>query len=176
MPVAEKLADNFLRQVGLGMGEALGIEFTKIEINHEYIASSTDLDCATMPISAGTVGRVTHRWSGFTDSATPFFTVEVNWVLGETMLPPGAQPNQYWIATIEGRPSIRLTVDIKASMSSGERFLNVGGAPSEPGYHATIAACLQAIPSICKAAPGILAVGRPPVHWHKPVSQLQANA
>ena len=97
----------------------------------------------------------------------PFFSVEVNWVLGESMLPPGTKPNEYWLVTIEGRPSVKMAVDIKASMASGQRFFQIGAKRSEPGYHSTIAACLQAIPAICAAAPGILPVGLPPVHWKK---------
>jgi 2,4-diaminopentanoate dehydrogenase len=165
MEGAATIARNFLRQVGYGMGEALGLIYSRVEHSHEYHASPVDLDCATLPIRAGTVGRVTHRWSGFTDSDQPFFSIEVNWVLGESMLPPGTQANQYWVATIEGRPSVKMSIDLKASMASGERFFMIGDTRSEPGYHATIAACLQAIPLICAAPPGILPIRLPAVHW-----------
>lgn len=169
MPVAGIIADNFLKQVCLAMGEALDVEFARVENEHEYVLAPQDITTATTSIKAGTVGRVTHRWSGYTAERPerPFFTIEVNWVMGDSMLPPGVEPNQYWVVTIEGRPSVKLVVDLKASMETQQRFLMIGDTPSEPGYHAVVASMLQAIPRICSAKPGYLPIARQAIHWKK---------
>jgi hypothetical protein len=169
MPVAAVIADNFLKQVCLAMGESLDVEFARVENEHEYVLADKDITTATTSIKAGTVGRVTHRWSGYTAERPerPFFTIEVSWVLGNAMLPPGVEPNQYWVVTIEGRPSVKLVVDLKASMETQERFLMIGETPSEPGYHAVVASFLHAIPGICEAEPGYLPIARQPIHWKK---------
>ena len=168
-PVAAVVADNFLRQVCLAMGEALAVDFTRVSNEHEYTLTERDIITATTTVKAGTIGRITHRWSGYAAERDdkPFFTIEVNWVLGDAMLPPGVEPDQYWVVTIEGRPSVKLVVDLKASMETQERFLMIGGLPSEPGYHAVIASFLQAIPRICTAEPGLLPIVRQPIHWKK---------
>jgi hypothetical protein len=96
MPVARIIADNFLKQVCLAMTEALGVNFSRVTSEHEYVASDHDIQGATVFIKAGTVGRVTHRWHGFVDDKLDqaFFTIEVIWTMGDSMLPPGIEPNQ----------------------------------------------------------------------------------
>lgn len=175
MPVAGVIADNFLRQVCLAMADTLEVKYSRVESEHEFVPTERDLQTVTASIKAGTVGRVTHRWMGYVAEKPdrPFFTIEVNWHMGNSMLPPGVEPNQYWVATIEGRPSIKMAVDIKASMETQERFLQVGNMKSEPGYHAVVAAFLQSVPRICAAAPGVLPVAKQPVHWKKSKNAIQ---
>ena len=91
--------------------------------------------------------------------------MEYNWLIDYSMLPEGIEPDQYWVATIEGRPSVKMTIDLKSSIENNTRFFNMGDIQTEPGYHGTIAPCLQAIPHICKADAGVLASFGPGLHW-----------
>lgn len=165
MPIAAGIADNFLKQVCYGVGHMLGIDYERVEASHEYVLTDKDIQLNHLLIPAGKVGRVTHRCAGWTGGDQPFFEIEVNWHCGDDMLPPGTAPDQYWIVTIEGRPSVKTVVDLKASMATRSRFIPIGDRNSEPGYHAVIAACLQAVPLVTTSAPGILPVTLPPVHW-----------
>ena len=56
-------------------------------------------------------------------------------------------------------------MDIKASNETRARCIPIGGTNSEPGYHATIAPALQAVPHVVAAKPGILTVTLPAMRW-----------
>ena len=166
MPIAAGIADNFLRTVCYGVGHTFKVSYDRVESSHEYVLTDQDIQLTHITVPAGTVGRVTHRCAGWiAGREKPFFEIEVNWHCGDGMLPPGTAPNQYWIVSIEGRPSVKAVVDLKASVTSGGRFIAIGDRNSEPGYHAVIAACLQIVPLVTKSKPGILAATLPPVHW-----------
>jgi hypothetical protein len=47
---------------------------------------------------------------------------------------------------------------------------------SEPGYVATVAPVLQAVPRVCSAPAGILAPVRPEVHWAPDLRDLASGA
>jgi 2,4-diaminopentanoate dehydrogenase len=168
-PVAAAVSTNLLKSICYTMEETLGVKYDRVVETHDYVPAPVDIQSRSMLVKAGTVGRVTHRIVGYVASkgAHPFFTMEYNWLLGQEMLPEGVQPNQYWIATIEGRPSVKMVIDIKASLTKQERFYRIGKLRTEPGYHGTIAPCLQAIPLICKAAPGVLPSFGPQLHWRQ---------
>jgi 4-hydroxy-tetrahydrodipicolinate reductase len=167
IPVAAAISTNFLHAIGRSMEHTLGVKYDRVEETHEFFPASRDIDSVNVRIKAGTVGRVTHRFRGFIDDKgrQPFFTVEYNWVIGDEMLPEGVRPGEKWIVTIEGRPSMRMVVNLRASNGSNDRTYALGRFNSEPGYHGTIAPCLQAIPLICAAQPGVMPSLGPPLHW-----------
>jgi hypothetical protein len=66
--------------------------------------------------------------------------------------------------TIEGRPSLRVTVEAMASVEHATTRYD--GDPTTPGYYATIVAMIQAVPGVVAAPPGIVDPLLPPVHWH----------
>ena len=167
IPVAAAISTNFLQAIGRTMEHTLGLKYDRVEETHEFVPAARDIDSVNIRIKAGTVGRVTHRFRGFIESkgAQPFFTVEYNWVIGDEMLPEGVRPGEKWIVTIEGRPSMRMVVDLPASHRHKQRNYELGTFKSEPGYHGTIAPCLQAIPLICAARPGVVPSLGPPLHW-----------
>ena len=67
----------------------------------------------------------------------------------ETMVPEGRDPEHHYFAIVEGTPSLSLGVGIKASMASGQRLMDPEDPSSDPGYWATIATVLQAVPRVC---------------------------
>jgi 4-hydroxy-tetrahydrodipicolinate reductase len=59
-----------------------------------------------------------------------------------------------------------MVIDLRASLDPAhERFYTLGKLKTEPGYHGVIAPCLQAIPHLCAARPGILPSFGPGLHW-----------
>lgn len=167
VPMAAAVSTNFLQAIGHTVAEVLGVRYDRIEEMHDYVVASERIESTHITIEPGQVGRLTHRFAGYIDSKgdEPFFLMEYNWVLGNAMLPPGVLPGQYWIAEIEGRPSMRMVIDLRASLRKPERFYTIGNFKSEPGFHGTMAPCLQAIPKICAASPGVLPSFGPSLHW-----------
>jgi 2,4-diaminopentanoate dehydrogenase len=167
IPIAAAISTNFLQAIGYTIEQVFGVKYDRVEETHDFIAAKRDIDSVNVLIKAGTVGRVTHRFCGYVNAkgSEPFFTMEYNWVIGDEMLPAGVNPGEKWIVTIEGRPSMRMVVDLKASHRNKDRNYRIGNMKTEPGYHGTIAPCLQAIPSICAAKPGLLPSFGPGAHW-----------
>lgn len=108
-----------------------------------------------------------HRMQGFVDSigTEPLFQHEYNWHIGDSMLPEGAQPGQNHIATIEGMPSMKMTLDYRASNKNNDQVYDLGKLKIAPTYVATIMPCIQAIPHVIAAPPGLLPSFDPSLHW-----------
>lgn len=168
-PAAAMISTNFLHAIARSIEEVLGVKYSKLEETHDFIAAEKDIKSVYINIAAGTTGRVTHRLKGFVEGKGPgpFFTIEYNWVIGDEMLPDGVNPGEKWVATVEGRPSMRMVVNLRASHKNNDRSYQIGTMATEPGYHGTIAPCLQAIPLVCKAKPGLLPSFGPGLHWMK---------
>jgi hypothetical protein len=167
-PAVAQMTDNYCLQNLHGLSRGLGVELARTEARNDYAAAPTDLHLKSMDVPAGTVGRLTHTWFGYreADDEEPFLTMEVNWMVGrDEMLPAGINPQDYYVVEIEGIPSITLRIGIQASITSGQQLMDPDDPSSEPGYWATIATLLQAVPRVCAAAPGILRQSRPELHW-----------
>ena len=168
VPMAAAVSTNFLKAIAYTVESLLGVSYERVEETHDYIPAPDEIVSHYITVKAGTVGRLTHRfccWVAGQDE--PFFTMEYNWVMGSTMLPEGVHPNQYWVAEIEGRPSLKMVIDLTASRQNNDRFYKIGKLQTEPGYHGTMAPCMQAIPHICIAKPGVLPSFGTSLHWMK---------
>ncbi|NIB44075.1 hypothetical protein HBA55_31030 [Pseudomaricurvus alkylphenolicus] len=164
--VSQTMAANFTRAIVHTAEKVLGVKYDRVIESHDYIPAPVDIHEPFL-IKAGTVGRITHRMEGFVDriGETPLFTIEYHWLVGDTMLPEGTEPGQYYVATIEGRPSLKMTLDYSVSNNSDERFFHLGDMKVEPSYLATIVPCMQAIPHVVAAEPGLLPSFDPSLHW-----------
>lgn len=164
--LTQTIANNFTTAVARTAERVLGVTYDRLVESHDYVATTEDIH-TPFHIPAGTVGRITHRMQGYVDaiSAEPFFTIEYNWLVGNGMLPEGVAPGQYYVGTIEGRPSIRMALDLKVSHQNNDRTYRLGNMDVEPAYVATLVPCLQAIPHICAAKPGVLPSFGPSLHW-----------
>ena len=112
------------------------------------------------------VGLVTHRHKGYVDAfgSEPFQIFEVNWALTPANFPAGITAHEYYVVTIEGRPSLKFSLDIQASFKREQHLVVPDDPGSEPGYYATVSTCLHAVPKVCSARPGVLAT--PVTAWH----------
>jgi hypothetical protein len=163
-----KFSDNYAFQSLYALSRLLGVEPVRIEYEHEYSAAPVDLSFRDMQIPAGTVARLTRRILGFGDphDHVPFVTAEVNWMVGrKEMVPAGMDPEHHYIAVVEGTPSLSVGLGIKASMVRDQRLMDPEDPSSDPGYWATIATVLQAVPRVCDADPGVLGPVLPNLHW-----------
>jgi 2,4-diaminopentanoate dehydrogenase len=167
-PIPAIISKNILWSVGRSTESAFGVTFDDVRESHEFAASPQDVAVGRATAAAGTVGRVTHRFEGWVEAigSTPLFTLELNWYLGAANLPAGINPGEYWVVEMEGIPSARMVIDLRASLAHDARhYETVGTLKTDPGYHATIAACMQAIPHVVASPPGVLPTFGAPLHW-----------
>ncbi|OGB01130.1 MAG: hypothetical protein A3E25_24285 [Burkholderiales bacterium RIFCSPHIGHO2_12_FULL_69_20] len=164
--ITKSIANNFNRSIVRTTERVLGVTYDRVADSHDYVPTPVDIE-SPFHIPAGTVGRITHRFQGWVDAIGPhpFFTIEVNWHIGCSMLPEGVSPGQYYVASIEGRPSMRMALELKTSLHSDERAYTLGNMTVQPSYVATLMPCMQAIPHICAAEPGVLSAFGPSLHW-----------
>ena len=173
---ADAISTVFLNSIGRSVEQALGITYERVEETHDYIPAPRDIESTNVTIKAGTVGRVTHSFKGWVEGKGPgpFFTMEYNWFIGHEMLPEGIQPDQYWLISIEGRPSLKVAIDLKSSLdAAADRFYSIGNMQTDPGYHGIVAPCLQAIPLMLDHKPGVMPSVAPAMRW---VQDLRALA
>jgi 2,4-diaminopentanoate dehydrogenase len=178
-PVGPAISTNFLHAIGRTVEKTLGVPYNRVEETHEYLPASTDVAMLHTKIDQGTLGRVVHRFQGWVDSinAEPFFTMEYHWVVGPSELPQGVAENEYWVAEIEGTPSIRMSIDMRTTLKSdAARTYGFGTLQSSPGYHGTIAPCLQAIPHVIASGPGVLPSFGPALTWRQDLRSTAAAA
>jgi len=163
-----RFTDNYNAQSLYGLSRTLGVDLVRVEHENDFAPAPVDLSFGDMQIPPGSVARITRRSLGFRQHGDerPFLTAEVNWMVDrETMAPDGMDPEHHYFAVVEGMPSLSLGVGIRASMTSGQRLMDPEDPSSDPGYWATMATVLQAVPRVCAAPPGILDAVAPQLHW-----------
>ncbi|MFW2421339.1 MAG: hypothetical protein ACN4EJ_01850 [Porticoccaceae bacterium] len=171
--VSKTMAINFMRGIVHSAEKVLGVKYDRIVTSHDFVATKTDIDRPFL-IKAGTVGRITHRMAGHVDAigSAALFTIEYHWLIGDSMLPEGVEPGQYYVGTIEGRPSLRMTLNYSVSNHSNQRLFQLGNMEVEPSYIATILPCIQAIPSVCRATAGLMPSLDPSINWKQDFRDL----
>lgn len=164
--ITQTIANNFTNAIVRTAEQVMGVTYDRVVESHDYVPTTVDIH-EPFFIAAGTVGRITHRMAGHVDAIgpEPLFTIEYNWLIGNGMLPEGCLPGQYYVATIEGRPSIKMALDLKVSHKNSDRVYQIGNMEVEPSYVATLIPVMQAIPHVVAAAPGLLPSFGPSLHW-----------
>jgi hypothetical protein len=143
----------FFSEMATAAARALGVEFDSIESGLEVAPASRDLDIAVGQVAKGTVAGDKYWITGVVDGK-PFLTVEVYWLVEPGVIGWPAPADRYqWHIEIEGRPSVRMVLDAVPSLTGG-------GETYDPGFYATMATAVNAIPAVCQAEPGL---------FHQPV-------
>lgn len=161
-PFAAMMAENYLKQPILFAADKLGIEIERIERKPQHRVTSRAITTPATTIAPGTVALVSYAWTAYV-KGKPFYTTEVYWYLGAAMRPETAKGDDFWTLEIEGRPSLRVSVESKASFA--EDLYIRPDEPTPPGYLSTVVAMLQAVPVVVAAAPGLLSPALPQFHW-----------
>jgi hypothetical protein len=145
---------------------ALGVTFDRIEEDHTYVPVEEDV-LEPFFIPKGNVGRVSHRLAGYVDSigTEPLFEIILHWHIGDSTLPRGIKPGQDYVVTIEGRPSMHMTLDFSVSNESEAKVFELGSMKVQPTYAATLMSVMQSIPHVVAGEPGILPSFTPRAHW-----------
>ncbi|OBJ61777.1 dihydrodipicolinate reductase [Mycobacterium sp. 1423905.2] len=135
-----------------------------IRTTQDIAVATSDIDYDPFPITAGTVAARRFRWQALVDGE-PVITAAVNWLMGEENLDPGwnfGGIGERFEVEITGDPTVSLTFKGLQPPSVAEGLIR------NPGVVATANHCINAIPDVCAAEPGIktyldlpLIAGRP---------------
>ena len=109
------------------------------------------IDSPIGPIQPGKVAAQRFRWEALVDGE-PVVTAAVNWLMGEEHLDPAwafGEGGERFEVEITGDPNC-LTIFKKLHPTSVE-----AGLVRNPGIVATALHCVNAIPAVCQADPGL---------------------
>ena len=151
-PMLALLGDGFCQSIDM-VADALGAALDPHKrATHEMAVTTIDLDTPVGVIEAGTVAAQRFTWEGLV-RGEPFVTVRVNWLMGERDLDPP------WTFGPDGeRFEVELVADppVRASFR-GMHPPDVATADLDrnEGIVATALHCVNAIPYVVDAEPGI---------------------
>ncbi|MEJ2410944.1 MAG: hypothetical protein P8Y48_16995 [Novosphingobium sp.] len=148
---AATIAEQYERQFIYYLGEAFGTPVKELRYSADWKVASEATQAPTMVIEKDTVAYVSHRWEGITDG--PKIVFIVYWYMTDEFKPADVPCEDYYRITIEGRPSMRLGIELRASIADDMR--TYPGDPAIPAFYVTAVNLVQAIPKVIAAAPGI---------------------
>jgi 2,4-diaminopentanoate dehydrogenase len=169
-PMASLLESGFkmsVRMIADHMGFRIDHDIRTIQ---EIAVATSDIDYEPFPITVGTVAARRFRWQALTDGE-PVITAAVNWLMGEENLDPGwnfGGRGERFEVEITGDPTVNLTFKGLQPPSIVE------GLKRNPGVVATANHCVNAIPYVCAAEPGIKTYLDLPLFAGRPVPKLTA--
>ncbi|MFM7508203.1 MAG: dihydrodipicolinate reductase [Actinomycetota bacterium] len=148
-----------LAALGTGFGqsvrlvaEALGVQLDdELRAVHELAVSTAPIDSPIGPIEPGLVAAQRFTWQGTVDGE-PVVTAAVNWFMGETDLDPA------WTFGPEGE---RFEVEVTGDPGCSATFHGwhppsiAEGLRRNPGIVATAQHCVNSVPVVCAADPGV---------------------
>jgi hypothetical protein len=141
------------RQSVFMVADELGFAFDDtLRTTHEMAVATAPIGSPIGPIQPGTVAAQRFTWQALVDGE-PVVTAAVNWLMGEEHLdPPWAfgEEGERFEVEVTGDPSC-LTTFKKLHPETIE-----AGLARNPGIVATALHCVNAIPYVCRAAPGLL--------------------
>jgi hypothetical protein len=123
-----------------------------LRTTHEMAVATAPIDSPIGPIQPGTVAAQRFVWEALVDGE-PVVTAAVNWLMGEEDLDPAwrfGERGERFEVEITGDPSC-LTIFKKLHPVTVE-----AGLRRNPGIVATALHCVNAIPYVCRAGPGLL--------------------
>lgn len=131
----------------------LGIEIDGFEKESRFATLDHDIECAVGPIKAGTLVAQSHRWSAM-KNGKPVLTFQPTWFVTSDV-PGWDDLYDHWNVIIEGRPCMQ--IDFRCT-TSFDKSPSLKWADTDSGAMDTITAmtCVNAIPEVCAAAPGIV--------------------
>ena len=149
--MADALGSGFRQSVWM-VADTLGFDLDpELRTTHEMAVATEPIDSPIGPIQPGTVAAQRFLWEGLVDGE-PVVTAAVNWLMGEEHLDPGwvfGPKGERFEVEVTGDPSC-LTTFQKLHPHSIEE-----GLARNPGIVATAMNCVNAIPYVCAAEPGL---------------------
>jgi hypothetical protein len=149
--MADALGAGFRQSVWM-VADELGFDLDpELRTTHEMAVATAPIDSPIGVIEPGLVAAQRFRWEGTVDGE-PVVSAAVNWLMGEEHLDPGwsfGPGGERFEVEITGDPNC-LTTFHKLHPISVE-----AGLERNPGIVATAMNCVNAVPYVCDAEPGL---------------------
>ena len=149
--MAELLGAGFRQSVFM-VADELGFDLDpELRTTHDMAVATAPIDSPIGPIAPGLVAAQRFRWEGTVDGE-PVITAAVNWLMGEEHLDPPwsfGSGGPHFEVEVTGDPNCLLTFH-KLHPSSLE-----AGLERNTGVVATAMHCVNAVPYVCRAEPGL---------------------
>ena len=167
-PMASLLEAGFKQSVRM-IADHMGFRIEpNIRTIQDVAVAASEIDYAPFPITKGTVAARRFRWQALVDGE-PVITAAVNWLMGEENLEPawnfGGRGERFEVE-ITGDPTVSLTFKGLQPETIAE------GLVKNPGVVVTANHCVNAIPDVCAAEPGIKTYLDLPVFAGRPAPNL----
>ena len=167
-PMASLLEAGFKQSVRM-IADHMGFRIeSNIRTIQDVAVATSDIDYAPFPITAGTVAARRFRWQALVDGE-PVITAAVNWLMGEENLEPAwnfGGIGERFEVEITGDPTVNLTFKGLQPETIAE------GLVKNPGIVVTANHCVNAIPDVCAAEPGIKTYLDLPLFAGRPTADL----
>ena len=142
------LADGFSQSIDM-MADALNIKLdSELKVTHRWSVATADIDTPFGVLEQGTVAAQHFAWEGCVNG-TPVLKNAVNWFMGHDSLEPGWElGKERFEVEVIGDNQIKLITEglhAESHEADGE----------ESALVATAMHCVNAIPYVCQAEPGI---------------------
>jgi hypothetical protein len=148
-PMLKLLGHGFNQSIDM-VATALGFSLDSAKrAQHEMAVATARIDTPVGPLEPGTVAAQRFTWQGLVEGK-PVVTARVNWLMGEESLdPPWRLEGERFEIAIDGEPPVRVTFHgLHPESVHADLDRN-------PGLLATAMHCVNAIPYVCQAEPGI---------------------
>jgi hypothetical protein len=149
-PMQKLLDGGFIQSVKMIVDKAGFNIDPKIRARQEIAVATTPIDSPMGAIEPGQVAARKFHWEALVGDEV-VVRVTVNWFMGEENLDPAwnfGPAGQRYEIEVKGNPDI--TVSFKGFQSE------FGDEPPESGIVATAAHCVNSVPAVCAAEPGIV--------------------
>jgi hypothetical protein len=148
-PMLDLLGFGFGQSIDM-LAAALGMRLDERKATtHEMAVATAPIETPVGVLAPGTVAAQRFAWQGLV-KGVPVITVRVNWLMGERHLdPPWTIGGERFEVEVEGDPSIHVTFrGLQPPFEHADLDRN-------PGIVATAMHCVNSIPYVCAAPPGI---------------------
>lgn len=170
-PMAGLLEAGFKQSVRM-VAERMGFRIDpNIRTIQDVAVATAGIDYAPFPITPGTVAARRFRWQALVDGE-PVITAAVNWLMGEENLDPAwdfGGGGERFEVEITGDPTLSLTFKGLQPETIAE------GLVKNPGVVSTANHCVNAIPDVCAAPPGIKTYLDLPLFAGRPAPNLAVS-
>jgi 2,4-diaminopentanoate dehydrogenase len=170
-PMAALLEAGFKQSVRM-IADHMGFRIDpNIRTIQDVAVATADIDYEPFSLRPGTVAARRFRWQALVDGE-PVITAAVNWLMGEENLEPawnfGGRGERFEVE-ITGDPAVSLTFKGLQPETIAE------GLKRNPGVVSTANHCVNAIPDVCAAEPGIKTYLDLPLFAGRPAADLAAG-
>jgi hypothetical protein len=145
------LGDGFCQSIRMVADELGWTIDPEIDVTHEVAVATEPITCPMGVIEPGRVAAQRFAWRATVDGE-PVVSAIVNWLMGDDHLDPGwtfGPEGERFEVSVEGDPPVHLTFHGLHPDSIEE------GLARNRGIVATAMHCVNAVPYVCRAAPGV---------------------